>query len=568
MKLLTTRKTALLVIVTVLCVFALGAFADSKLRNEKETIYHDLDVFAKIVEKVKLYYVDDVDSHELIDEAIEAMLKKLDPHSQYLSGLDYEDLMVSTRGQFGGLGIFISFRDNYPTVISPIDDTPADRAGIRGGDRIVEIEGQSTDGWRTDKAVGLLRGEPGSNVRFKVSRPGLDEAIEYVITREVINVKSVPYYGMFDNGTGYIKVSNFSKHTSAELVDAVDSLEGDGMKSLVLDLRSNPGGLLEASREVSELFLDKDKLIVFTKGRLPNSNRKYYSHNRDPHGAYPIVVLINGASASASEIVAGAMQDWDAAFVVGQKSFGKGTVQTVFNLSETEAVKLTTAKYYTPSGRSIHMDPKDREAHIAAMRKELGVDKNGNPVDDADGEDDDASVTPPSDGDAGEVTTADASDVDAETPVFYTSSGRIVLGGGGITPDLEFEPQLYTELQRRLERDALAFSFVVEYMTDNDIDENLTVSEEMIEEFLSFARGRDFEYEDKDLTDENVKYIETMLRREFATNKFGRQAAYRVVTEADHEFQKVLEILSGAGDLEALFQYAEQQKAIKKASND
>lgn len=556
MKLLTTRKTTLIILSLVLCVFALGAFADSKLKSGQENIYHDLDIFAKIVEKVKLYYVDEVDSHELIDEAIDAMLKELDPHSQYLSGLDYEDLMVSTRGEFGGLGIFISFRDNYPTVISPIDDTPADRAGIRGGDQIIEIEGNSTEGWRTDKAVGYLRGEPGSNVRFKVSRPGLDEAIEYVITREVINVKSVPHYGMYGKDTGYIKVSNFSKHTADELSAAVEELESEGIKALVLDFRSNPGGLLETSREVSELFLDKDKLIVFTKGRLPNSNRKYYSHNRAPHGGYPIVVMINGASASASEIFAGALQDWDAAFVVGQTSFGKGTVQTVFNLSETEAVKLTTAKYYTPSGRSIHMDQKTRDEHFAAM---MGSEEDK----------DQTTVTPDvAEGDERDATTADVTDTDSEKPVFYTSSGRIVYGGGGITPDLEFEPQLYTELQRRLERDALAFSFVIEYLTGKEISRDLTITDEIMDEFFAFIRGRDFEYEEEDLTEENVNYIRTMLAREFATNKFGRQAAYRVVTEADAEFQKVLSILEEAGNLEALYQYAEEQKAIKKASNE
>jgi carboxyl-terminal processing protease len=562
-KLLTTRKTIVLVLSVVLCVYALGAFADSKLSSSNENIYHDLDVFAKIVEKVKLYYVDDVDSHQLINDAIDSMLKELDPHSQYLSGLDYEDLMVSTRGEFGGLGIFISFRDNYPTVISPIDDTPADRAGIRGGDRIVEIEGQSTEGWRTDKAVGLLRGAPGSSVRFKVTRPGLDDPIEYVITREVINVKSVPHYGMYggDKTTGYIKVSSFSKHTTEELESAIEDLESQGMKSLVLDFRSNPGGLLETSREVAEMFLGKDKLIVFTKGRLPSSNRKYYSHNRSPHGGYPIVVMINGASASASEIFAGALQDWDAGFVVGQRSFGKGTVQTVFNLSDTEAVKLTTAKYYTPSGRSIHMDEKAREAHIAEMRALMEGDE---PASDAG--DKDAAVAPEDDGD--DLTTADVTDTDSEQPVYYTSSGRIVYGGGGITPDLQFEPRTYTELQRRLERDALAFSFAVEYLTDHDIDDNLTVTDEMMDQFLDFIKSRDFTYEEKDLTDENRSYIRTMLRRELATNKFGRQAAYRVVTEADEEFQEVIDILKGAHNLEALYQYAEEQKAVKKASNE
>ena len=320
-------------------------------------------------------------------------------------------------------------------------------------------------------------------------------------------------------------------------------------------------GLLETSREVAELFLDKDKLIVFTKGRLPNSNRKYYSHNRAPHGGYPIVVMINGASASASEIFAGALQDWDAGLIVGQRSFGKGTVQTVFNLSDTEAVKLTTAKYYTPSGRSIHMDEDTREQHIAEMRELMNEDEGESDASD------DTADTGESD-EADEMTTADVTDTDSESPVYYTSSGRIVYGGGGITPDLEFEPRVYTEMQRRLERDALAFSFVVDYLTDHEITEQVEVSDAMIDEFLEFAKSRDFEYEEEDLTEENLHYIRTMLRRELATNKFGRQAAYRVVLESDEEFQEVLDIIDETGSLEGLYQYAEEQKAIKKASAD
>jgi carboxyl-terminal processing protease len=302
-------------------------------------------------------------------KAIEGMLSELDPHSQYLDGLEYEDLMVSTRGEFGGLGILISFRDNYPTVMSPIDGTPAQRAGIRGGDQIVEIEGQSTEGWTVDKAVGMLRGEPGTKVTFRLRHAGQNDSTEYTLVREVINVSTVPYSGMVKEGVGYMRVSNFAQKTAQEMEDALKALEAKGMRQLILDFRSNPGGLLQTATEVSELFLEKDKLLVYTKGRLANSNRKYYSANRQVHGGYPIVVMVNGNSASASEIFAGAMQDWDAAFVVGQTSFGKGTVQTVFKLSDTEAVKLTTAKYYTPSGRSIHKDENDHpdDADLVAM---------------------------------------------------------------------------------------------------------------------------------------------------------------------------------------------------------
>lgn len=553
MNLLSKRNIIHVFLAVALCLFALGAMADSKVNRDAGDVYHDLEVFAKIVEKITAYYVDEVNTHELLQEAINSMLEQLDPHSQFLEGLAYEDLMVSTRGEFGGLGIYISFRDNYPTVIAPIDDTPGDRAGLRGGDQIIEIEGMPTEGWRIDKAIGYLRGDPGTDVRFKVSRPGLGEAIDYVITREVINVKSVRYSGMFGD-YGYIKVSNFSKNTSSELKEALKSLEKQGMKGLVLDFRTNPGGLLQTATEVTELFLEKDKLVVYTKGRLPNSNHKYWSTNKNIHNGYPIVVMINGASASASEIFAGALQDWDAALVVGQTSFGKGTVQTVFSLSDTEAVKLTTARYYTPSGRSIHNPEEEADVDILAASGDVETQP-----------DEFAATEETTTKTEEETTSAETADVPAEKPVYYTSSGRIVYGGGGITPDIEFEPQLYTDLQRRMERDGLAFSFVVDYLQDHEIQEDFEVTDGILQEFYSFIKDRDFEYKEADLTAENVDYIKLMIAREAVSNKFGRKAMFRVVLEKDPEFQQVLSILEKSPTLSDLFKYAEEHRSIKEA---
>jgi carboxyl-terminal processing protease len=537
---LTKRIVILITLSLVLCVFDMGATADSQSRDEQTDVYHDLEVFAKIIEKVSQNYVDEVDTHELIMGSINQMLEQLDPHSQYLDGLDYEDLMVSTRGEFGGLGIYIVFRDEYPTVVSPIADTPGDRAGLRGGDQIVEIEGMDTKSWRTDKAVKYLRGDPGTDVTFKVRRPGSDEAIEYVLTREVINVASVPYYDTFGD-IGYIKVSSFAKGTSDDLENAINELEASGIAGLVLDFRMNPGGLLQAATEVSELFLEKDKLVVYTKGRLQNTNRKYYSSNRKVHKGYPVVVMINGASASASEIFAGALQDWDRAFVVGQTSFGKGTVQTVFNLSDTEAIKLTTAKYYTPSGRSIHKDQSDRLQESEPDMTTAERDSEGRAA-------------------------TETADVNAEKPVFYTSSGRIVYGGGGITPDLEFEPLHYSDLQRELERKAMAFTFAVEVLEDSEIAENFRTDDAILKRFYEMLEDRDFEYEEEDLTEANVDYIRTMIAREALNHVYGRKAMYRVLLEADPEFQEVLTIIKDAPTLEEMFAYGEAQKGIKKAS--
>ncbi len=555
MKRFTPRHLVVVITIVALCVGAFGAFGQSKAKEPRTDVYHDLEIFTKILEKISQNYVDEVDTHKLVEKAIEGMLSNLDPHSQYLAGLEYEDLMVSTRGEFGGLGILISFRDDYPTVMSPIDGTPAERAGIRGGDQITEIEGQPTKGWNVDKAVGFLRGEPGSKVRFKVSRPGQTDAIEYVLTREVINVSSVPYHGMLQDGVGYMRVSNFAKKTPEEMESALDDLEKQGMRALLLDFRSNPGGLLQSATEVSELFLDKDKLLVYTKGRLANSNRKYYSSNRHVHSGYPVVIMVNGNSASASEIFAGAMQDWDQALIVGQTSFGKGTVQTVFQLSDSEAVKLTTAKYYTPSGRSIHKDDVRHDADVLAMSGDDG---------------DDVAVPPDAPEQKSDASTSEVKEVrDAkEKPVYYTSSGRIVYGGGGITPDVEYTPREYTDLMRRLEKDGLGFSFAIEYNKNHDAKEDFKTTEAILKDFYKFLDDKKFEYKKEELTPENVDYIRTMIAREIVNNKFGRTAMYRVVVDSDPEVQETIDIIKKHPTLKDMFHYAEEEKSIKKASVD
>jgi len=558
----------LIIAISFLAIFAIsvasyaqsGSDSNEKPKTAERTdVYHDLEIFTKILEKVSQNYVNEVDTHKLMKKAIDGMLSELDPHSQYLDGLDYEDLMVSTRGEFGGLGMLISFRDNFPTVMSPIDGTPAERAGIRGGDQIVEIEGQNTAGWTVDKAVGQLRGEPGTKIKFRIRHPNDTDntSTEYVLVREVINVSSVPYHGMLKEGVGYIRVSNFAQKTAQEMETSLEELEGKGMRALVLDFRSNPGGLLQTATEVSELFLEKDKLLVYTKGRLANSNRKYYSANRSVHTGYPIIVMVNGASASASEIFAGAMQDWDAAFVVGQTSYGKGTVQTVFKLSDTEAVKLTTAKYYTPSGRSIHKDENDHphEADEIASLTDGGSDVD-NVAPDAPDTKSDANT------ELKEVKEA------KEKPVFYTSSNRVVYGGGGITPDLELSPREYTELQRNLEKDYLGFSFAMDYLKKhNDVKQDFTTSDAVLNDFYKFLEAKKFQYKKEDLTPENVDYIRTMVAREVVNAKFGRNAMYKVVVDQDPEVKEVLQMLEKHPTLKSLFAYGVEEKdSVKKAA--
>jgi carboxyl-terminal processing protease len=551
MKFLRPRSVIIIALVLFLAGLTLGSTAKNKDQG-KENVIEDLATFAKVVEKVKSFYVDDVDTHLLIQDAIESMLSELDPHSQYLTGLDYEDLKVNTEGIFGGLGIYISFRDNYPTVISAIEGTPADRAGVQGGDQIVDIEGESTAGWAVEKTVRYLRGEPGSAVRFKISRPGLTDPIEYNLVREKINVESVTYSGMFGD-VGYVKLSTFSKSTEEELHTALKDLEGQGMKALVLDLRSNPGGLLQAATGVSELFLDKDKLIVYTKGRYVQNNQKYYAGQTRKHTGYPLIVMVNGNSASASEIVAGALQDWDAALVVGQTSFGKATVQTVFSLSDSQAVKLTTARYYTPSGRSIHKDEK-----AAAAELETAGAPSGEP---------EADLAKAADGPVHRVKRVDDEELaQGARPEYHTASGRTVFGGGGITPDVDFEPQTYGELERRLERDALFFTFAVNYSLKHKVSQNFEVTDEILRSFKDLLKERKFEYEEKDFAGPALDYVKKGILREVVAKNFGRKAMYRVLLERDPELQRVLEIHAKAPTLQQMFAYAEHQRDLKKAS--
>jgi carboxyl-terminal processing protease len=539
MKIRIDRKVVTTALLIVLVSIALGAWAGNKY--DKQNVLNDLEVFAKVIDKIQSFYVDDVDTHKLVTEAIEKMLQELDPHSQFLSGLDYEDLMLSTQGRFGGLGIYISFRDNYPTVISPIEGTPASKAGLQGGDQIVEIEGEPSEGWQVSKAVRYLRGDPGSAVSFKISRPGLEEPIEYSLVREEIKVKSIPYSGMFGDN-GYVKISSFSKNTAIELEQALSDLESQGMKGLVLDLRYNPGGLLQAATAVSELFLDKDQLIVFTKGRYAQNNNKYFASKGRKFTDFPVVVMVNGASASASEIVAGALQDWDAGLVVGQTTFGKGTVQTVFSLSDSQAVKLTTAKYYTPSGRSIHSDHGQGEEAETA-----GADASGE-----------------------ELTMAETADNveigDADRPVFHTSGGRDVYGGGGITPDLAFEMREYGELERNLASKGMFFTFAVQHSTTHEVTKDFEVTDDIIDDFKDMLKDREFEFEDDDFSGSALDYVRRAIASEMMTKNFGRGAGYRVGLEKDQDFQRVLKIFGRAPTLQEMFTYAEQQKELKKAS--
>lgn len=347
-------------------------------RVETRLPVDDVRMFSQVLERIKQAYVEDVEDRELIENAIEGMLSGLDPHSDYLTPEDFEDLRESTRGEFGGLGIEISLDETgFVRVVAPIDDTPAYRAGMQSGDLITQIDDTPVKGMSIGDAVNLMRGRPGTDVRLTVAREGETQPLEFEITRDIIQVTSIRNR-MIEPGVGYVRISQFQERTGRDFVEAMASLrtENEGaLDGLVLDLRNNPGGVLQASVDVVDALISQG-LIVYTEGRLPNSASEFEANSDDPSEGVNLVVLINGGSASASEIVAGAVQDHRRGVIMGTRSFGKGSVQTILPLNDNHAIKLTTARYFTPNGRSIQAQ--GIEPDIIVNPGKL-TQENGNP---------------------------------------------------------------------------------------------------------------------------------------------------------------------------------------------
>ena len=317
----------------------------------------ELRVFAEVFGRIKSDYVEPVDDRKLLNYAIEGMLSGLDPHSAYLDEDDYRDLRVGTSGEFGGLGIEVGMENGFVKVIAPIDDTPAQRAGVQSGDLIIRLDDQPVKGMTLDEAIKLMRGKPGTELRLTIVREGQDKPIVITVVRDVIKTVSVKHR-MLEPGFGYVRVSQFQARSPEDMLAAIGALKrqsGGALKGLVLDLRNNPGGVLNAAVAISDAFLTSGT-IVYTEGRIKDSQLKFKAAPDDVLEGAPVVVLVNGGSASASEIVAGALQDHKRAVIMGQQTFGKGSVQTIVPVNQRTAVKLTTARYFTPSGRSIQAE--------------------------------------------------------------------------------------------------------------------------------------------------------------------------------------------------------------------
>jgi len=492
--------------------FSLGWFVGRS--GATGDLYGNLDLFVEIVHKVEANYVDPVEPERLVDGALKGMMRTLDPYSQYLDPKAFSNLRTTTQGQFGGIGVVVSVRENYPTVISPIEGSPAYLAGMRSGDQIVKIDGKSSAGLSIDDAADRLRGPEGTQVTVTVRREGEDEERDVKLERKIIVTHSVPYSFAAGNGVGYVRLSSFSENSGAEVRAALERLRKEGAKSAVLDLRQDPGGLLEQAVDVAGQFLPKGTQVVQTRGRMRGQDQRYYTSEPGAERHWPLVVLVDQGSASASEIVAGALQDLDRALLIGRTTFGKGLVQSVFPLRGTDAaLKLTTARYYTPSGRSIN-----RAAHDT-----LSAD-----------EEDEADVAPAAPADT------------TPAPRFRTAGGRTVYGGGGITPDVVVLADSLLPLTLDVERRGLPFRFANRWVnTHPGFTPGKTLPDGMWSEFTTFLRDEKVKVDAKSLALE-TDGIQRALRRELARRTLGDAAAAKVALEGDPVFAKALQVLGRA----------------------
>lgn len=441
---------------------ALIGVAATSANTEYFEISKNLEIFATLYKELNSYYVDDIDPNEFMQEGIDAMLKSLDPYTNYYSEAEIENYRFETTGKYGGIGSLIKKDDDFIVISEPYENYPADKAGLIAGDKIVSVDGNLVKGKSSSEVSKFLKGEPGTTISVDILRPladGSDQSLTVEITREEVKVKNVPFYGLVQDGIGYIKLGNFTQQASKEVKDAFKALKKDNseLKGLVLDVRGNPGGLLHESVNITNIFIDKSELVVFTKGKVEEWDKEFKTINEPIDTEIPLVVLTNRSSASASEIVSGAIQDLDRGVVIGQKTFGKGLVQTTRKLTYNTQLKVTTAKYYIPSGRciqAINYAERDKDGAVKRLPDSLKV-------------------------------------------AFQTKSGRTVYDGGGIDPDILTEVEYLSDITVSLGRKDLFFDFATLYRAKHETlrdGKDFRISATEFDEFVAWLQDKEYDY--------------------------------------------------------------------------
>jgi carboxyl-terminal processing protease len=541
--------------VGIIWIVGLGQTGEQTLQAQaqpqnKDTIMEYSKLLAQVAYSINDRYVENLNPKDLGYAGIKGMLELLDPFSDMLEKKTFNRLMEFTHGKYEGLGMTIEKKDKYIIVVSPIEGTPAFRMGLRAGDKILEIDGKSTYDIPTEEASNMMRGQAGTKVTLKIQREGIQEPLDYEIERAVIEIKNVPYYGVVGDGIGYVRLTRFSEDTGKELKEAIRDLKSKNVKGLIFDLRFNGGGLLNEGVETSNLFLDKDKLVVYTQGKKPEDLIKYLAKEEALYPDKPLIVLVNEETASASEIVAGAIQDWDRGVIIGDTTYGKGLVQTVLNMPDDVYLKLTIAKYYIPSGRCIQKPEKSKK-NLALASADEGADSSKAEL--------------------------------KQDEVFHTNGGRVVYGGGGIVPDIVIPAEKFKPIEMDLERQQLFFDFAVRYISQHkDLPRNFEVDDRMISDFKDFLKEKNFTYlnqvevslqdlekninaeKDKDSFtpalselkkviqkskendfDNSLDYIKKAIKRDLLYSLYGEKAYYEeILLKTDPGVKKAVEILS------------------------
>lgn len=465
------RFKALIIIIPL----AVASFFVSSYTDNFFEISKNLDIFITLFKELNLYYVDETQPGKLMEEGINGMLESLDPYTTYIPESDIEDYRFMTTGQYGGIGALIRTKGDRVIVAEPYEGFPAQKAGLMAGDEILEINGKSTEGKSTNDVSSVLKGQPNTEVKVKIKRIGIDKPFDKTILREEVQIKSVPYFGMLEPEIGYVNLSSFTDNCAKEVADAVTELKTKGMKKLVLDLRGNPGGLLKEAVTLSNLFVDKGEQIVNTKGKVKDGCKNYVAMAQPMDTDMPIAVLVNSGSASASEIVAGVLQDLDRGVIIGQRTYGKGLVQMTRPLSYNAQLKLTTAKYYIPSGRCI-------QAVDYASRNE--------------------------DGSVNKVP-------DSLMTLYHTKGGRPVFDGGGILPDVETEPMRLSDISFSLGTKMLLLDFATEYRHKNPTIAAATefkVDDKLYSEFKEWLKDKEYDYTTE--SEELIKNLKKVAEEE------------------------------------------------------